>query len=1055
MRKQLSQNLKQHLKEGKVDLDKLDRRIYLSLPSNESHVGHPVGENSDSTSERMHSKVSEKIGELVEEGFTGIREVERRLEVFVNTQLCPELWKPCHTNRRYYPTRGVIRNKMYNAYIKRRLNMIDHEVVNQLLKERQDKNPEDSVLFRGCDGIDEMRLCALSGISVEEELEDHLKIRQKFAQQQMILVHQTSFQRHLLKRYGNHVCFLDPVYRTVKYPLPLFFLIIKTNVDYQVVATFVVQDENMESTREALELIKEWNPDWKPKVFMADNDSEEILALEQVFTDCKVFINDFHREQAWEKWLSQSTNQMIPYKEALIHHLHRLAKAATLEQFEKRFCDLERRDVWNDSYGKMFRTWFENAWLAVKERWVWCYKEESYTNVLTTNNTFEAQKKDFIHEQLVGIKYLSLGQMLKVVMEIYLPRIRDLYYELNADIQTGTSSKYANLPDVFRNRPRWVIDHISERITSSYEISWDDITVDSYKEGEFLVNCRRSDVEYKVQFGNSEKYPHCDCVDWTSTMLPCKHFVAVMRDIKDWSWSKFPESYRCSPYLTLDEIVNPKTTEEHEASTSKTDDVTESSEATVSVLDSSQFHELAFPKFNSRSKSSICRDLLNDINNMTYSLSDDDVINRLNASLDDVLADIKLSFVEDEIVIEQDEVETKPVKSEEKPKGLGKKSKRSSASTPSKVSPGGEGNEDEPPRKIAKPHENTTMSYGNETIEEQVLEEMNHMEILNIDYYRPAASDASAVDVSGEGNTGSIQESKGTIQEPRGDDARVQEDTTSVSQGDAYVIDQKKVDDVTVIEVKTPITLPKYEARLVQRHEMLTVDSINLAQSILHEMFPHLKGFQTVARGAVQAFLPVSGDFIQILHDGSLHWVCTANISLTGSKDPAAVNMYDSMNQGFIAKFTKQQLASFMCIQNAEMKIIMKSVQQQTSHVDCGVFAIAFATALALGQDPSKLRYDVPKMRPHLVECLKLKKMSPFPEMKPGSEIVLSKRKFYTVELFCSCRMPYEKPKSEADLMAQCGSCKEWFHQRCEKIALEIFKASGMNFLCALCLKRE
>ena len=468
---------------------------------------------------------------------------------------------------------------------------------------------------------------------------------------------------------------------------------------------------------------------------------------------------------------------------------------------------------------------------------------------------------------------------------------------------------------------------------------------------------------------------------------------------------------------------------------------------TVSVLDSSQFHELTFPKFNSRSKSSVCRDLLNEINNMTYNLSDDDVINRLNTALDDVLADMKLSFVDDEVLVEPDEVELKHIKTEEKPKGLGKKLKRSS-----KVSPGADA--DEPLRKVVKTSDNPpTMSYnGNETIEEQVLEEMNHMEILNIDYYRQtAASDVASDVASGEGHTGVIQESKGDHQEHK----------EGVSQGgstsaETYVIDQKKVDDVTVIEVKTPISLPKYEARLVQRHEMLTVDSINLAQSILHEMFPHLRGFQTVARGAVQAFLPVTGDFIQILHDGNLHWVCTANISLTGGKDPAAVNMYDSMNQGFIAKFTKQQLASFMCIQSAEMKVIMKSVQQQTSHVDCGVFAIAFATALAFGQDPSKLRFDVPKMRQHLVECLKLKKMSPFPEMKPGcSDVVLSKRKFYTVELFCSCRMPYEKPKSEADLMAQCGGCKEWFHQRCEKIALEIFKTSGMNFLCAMCLKRE
>ena len=64
-------------------------------------------------------------------------------------------------------------------------------------------------------------------------------------------------------------------------------------------------------------------------------------------------------------------------------------------------------------------------------------------------------------------------------------------------------------------------------------------------------------------------------------MLPCKHFVAVMRDIKDWSWSKFPESYRCSPFLTLDEIVNPKPPEELEATTSKADGVADNPEGIV------------------------------------------------------------------------------------------------------------------------------------------------------------------------------------------------------------------------------------------------------------------------------------------------------------------------------------------------------------------------------------------------------------------------------------------------------------------------------------------
>lgn len=105
-------------------------------------------QDSDSTSERMHNKVSDKITELVEEGVTGIKEVQRRLEVFVNTQLCPELWKPCHTNRRYYPTKAVIRNKMYNACIRRRMNIIDHEVVNELLKEREGMHSCDNGILR-------------------------------------------------------------------------------------------------------------------------------------------------------------------------------------------------------------------------------------------------------------------------------------------------------------------------------------------------------------------------------------------------------------------------------------------------------------------------------------------------------------------------------------------------------------------------------------------------------------------------------------------------------------------------------------------------------------------------------------------------------------------------------------------------------------------------------------------------------------------------------------------------------------------------------------------
>lgn len=77
----------------------------------------------------------------------------------------------------------------------------------------------------------------------------------------------------------------------------------KTNTGYTVVAEFVTQDETAEKIQEALEVIKKWNPQWNPKYFMTDYSEAELLAIEKCFANTKVFLCDFHREQAWERWV--------------------------------------------------------------------------------------------------------------------------------------------------------------------------------------------------------------------------------------------------------------------------------------------------------------------------------------------------------------------------------------------------------------------------------------------------------------------------------------------------------------------------------------------------------------------------------------------------------------------------------------------------------------------------------------------------------------------------------------------------------------------------------
>lgn len=53
-------------------------------------------------------------------------------------------------------------------------------------------------------------------------------------------------------------------------------------------------------------IILEWNPEIQPKYGMVDFDIAEINSLEFVFPGIKVFLCDFHREQAWHRYLNAS-----------------------------------------------------------------------------------------------------------------------------------------------------------------------------------------------------------------------------------------------------------------------------------------------------------------------------------------------------------------------------------------------------------------------------------------------------------------------------------------------------------------------------------------------------------------------------------------------------------------------------------------------------------------------------------------------------------------------------------------------------------------------------
>ena len=127
------------------------------------------------------------------------------------------------------------------------------------------------------------------------------------------LVLQTKEMRDMLQRYGQHVVCMDATYKTTKWGQPLFLITVVDNhgKGYPA-ALFVLEDESEASITGALEVIKGWNPGWRPEHVMVDKCDAEINAVESVFPRAKVLLCDFHRLQAWWRWINKSENGVPP-----------------------------------------------------------------------------------------------------------------------------------------------------------------------------------------------------------------------------------------------------------------------------------------------------------------------------------------------------------------------------------------------------------------------------------------------------------------------------------------------------------------------------------------------------------------------------------------------------------------------------------------------------------------------------------------------------------------------------------------------------------------------
>ena len=102
---------------------------------------------------------------------------------------------------------------------------------------------------------------------------------------------------------------------------------------------------------------------------------------------------------------------------------------------------------------------------------------------------------------------------------------------------------------------------------------------------------------------------------------------------------------------------------------------------------------------------------------------------------------------------------------------------------------------------------------------------------------------------------------------------------------------------------------------------------------------------------------------MQILHDGSFHWITVSNINCEKKSNKLLFS-------GKIKDHIKMQVCNlYKCLKD-EVAIKVCVCKQQTNAVDCGIYAVAKAFYILSNVDISSRGLKENAVREHLLQCI-------------------------------------------------------------------------------------
>ena len=206
---------------------------------------------------------------------------------------------------------------------------------------------------------------------------------------------------------------------------------------------------------------------------------------------------------------------------------------------------------------------------------------------------------------------------------------------------------------------------------------------------------------------------------------------------------------------------------------------------------------------------------------------------------------------------------------------------------------------------------------------------------------------------------------------------------TCMSKGGKCVVDLSDMSDKTPAAYLEAGNLPqKKRVKLIDTEPIimgkeLSDVEINLAQELLKNQFPDFNGLQSTLLQEKKTLLTEKSvrNKVQIIHcKGRHHWAVVSTVCCHLGE----VKVYDSLFT-YCDKETEKVIFNLFQWNSTKVTVKFARCQKQVGGVDCGLFAIAFATAIVFGKPPNKFKLIQQELRSHLINCFNKGKMSLFP----------------------------------------------------------------------------